>query len=485
MSKITFYKIKLVTRLLTLALLCVNFVSIAQNFTQNFNSFPPGSTNNTIDFADVDGDGDLDLFLTGQDNSSPYLADLYLNNGSGTFTFSATLPSGVRLGGAAFGDVDGDSDLDLVVLGRADGTSPLEDTSLYLNDGSGNYTISTNHSMTQLRSGDVAMADVDGDSDLDVLISGWDGGGRTIELHLNNGSGTFTLAAGTSFTAVTNCALRFGDIDGDSDLDLLIMGDIGGSDEISELYLNNGTGTFTVTTDGIVDVKTGDAEFADVDGDGDLDVLLAGINNGDSIGAITDLYLNDGSGNFTVNLTAGFTQMETGSIDFGDVDGDGDLDVLLTGKDLNGSNVAETLIYHNNGSGNFTLLTTPFNGVRSGDGKFGDIDGDGDLDVIYSGWDESGRILEIFNSDASTTFSIEDESLVSFRVFPNPSSDYIEIMNMNNRQIEKLELFNILGNKVLETKNKNQINISNLSNGIYILKISSEELSLTKRIIKN
>jgi hypothetical protein len=456
-------------------------MSFSQSFTQDFFSVFSGSTNNTIDFADVDSDGDNDLFTTGQDG--PHLADLLINN-AGVFTSVANSIAPVRFSGVAFGDLDGDTDLDLVVLGQDDVAASKESTIIYINNGSGTYTAGGTHSMTQLRSGAVALADVDGDSDLDILITGWDGGGRTIELHTNNGSATFTKVVGTTFTGVTNATLRFADVDGDSDMDLFLFGDIGGSDEVSELYLNNGSGTFTIAADTFTDVKKGDADVADVDGDGDVDVVITGFNDGDSIGALTELYLNDGSGTFTRDLvaTAAFTQLSSSSVDFGDVDNDGDMDILFSGKDDNGSGVAETLIYKNNGSGVFSLLSTAITGVRSGDAKLGDSDGDGDLDVIISGWDENGRTMELWLND-TTSLGVDDAILSRVSLYPNPSNDVLYISSKESK-IFDIQMFNILGKQVKQVRNTNEVNLSGLSEGTYFLKINSEGASVVKKIIK-
>lgn len=463
-----------------LTIMLFTSMSFSQNFTQDFFSILSGSTNNTVDFADVDGDGDNDLFTTGQDG--PHLADLLINDGSGVFTSLANSITPLRFSSVAFGDLDGDTDLDLVVLGQDDIAATKETTQIYLNDGSGTYTIGGTHSMTQLRSGAVALADVDGDTDLDIMVSGWDGGSRTIELHTNNGTGTFTKVVGTTFTGITNGDLKFADIDGDTDMDLLLTGDIGGSDEVTELYLNDGSGSFTITTDSFTDVKKGDADFADVDNDGDMDVLISGFNDGDTIGALTEIYFNDGSGIFTRDLTATFTQLSSSSIDFGDIDNDGDIDVLLTGKDDLGSGVAETQIYKNDGSGTFTLLATTITGIRSGDAKLGDSDGDGDLDVVISGWDESGRTMELWLND--TDLGIEDALLSEISLYPNPSSDVLKI-NSTSGQLFNLQLFDILGKKLEEVNNSNEIDISNLSKGTYFLKINLEDASVVKKVIKN
>ena len=386
----------------------------SQTFTKNTGSTLPGSTNNTINVGDVDGDGDDDLFLTGQDSATPYIADVFTNSG-GVFSATSGPFVGIRLGGAAFGDLDGDGDLDLVVVGHDNAkthNSSNESTLIYINNGSGSYAIGGTHSIVPVRSNaDVAIADVNGDGTLDVIVTGWDGitaGTRVIELQTNNGSGTFTkVTTGVPFTAVNEGALRFADVDSDNDMDLLIVGKENGGTEISELFINNGSGSFTKDATASTlfkGAKAADAEFADVNGDGSVDLLIAGFNTDD--GKFVELYTNNGSGVFTLDAASTFSPVSSCSVDFGDMDGDGDMDLLLTGSGT-GSPAATTEIYKNNGSGAFTLLTTTITDVRSSDGKFIDSDGDGDLDVVISGWDESGRTMELWLSDAafSTTWT--------------------------------------------------------------------------------
>lgn len=475
----------IITKLSFVALLFLPNMSYSQTFTQDLFSILPGTTNNTIDVADVDGDGDEDLFLTGKLNASPHLADVFVNT-AGVFTAASGPFVGIRSGGAAFGDLDGDGDLDLVVVGRDDASihdGTIESTVIYINDGSGTYTIGGTHSIVPVRSSsDVAVADVNGDGSLDIIVTGWDGSDRVIELHTNNGSGTFTkVTTGVPFIAVNEGALRFADVDGDTDMDLLIVGKDASGADIAELFINDGSGSFTKDTTASALFRGGrsgaDAEFADVDGDNDMDLLIAGWNESDGE-KFVELYINDGSGVFALDTGSSFTPLSFGSVDFGDMDNDGDMDLLLTGSGA----TATTEIYKNNGSGVFTLLSTTITGVRSGDGKFIDFDGDGDLDVVITGWDESDRIMELWINEGA--LGVEDLVLSGIKLYPNPSNDVLNI-NSKSGELFNLQMFDILGKKLKEVDNSNKIDISELTVGTYFLKISFENYSTIKKIIKN
>ena len=394
------------------------------NFTRKTVGTPfTGVFNGSIAFADVDGDNDQDVLITGEDSRSNEIARLYTNDGSGNFTEEAGTPfEGVEFGSIAFADVDGDNDQDVLITGEDSRSNEI--ARLYTNDGSGNFTEEAGTPFEGVEFGSIAFADVDGDSDPDVLITGYDErddegnfiGRRIAKLYTNDGAGNFTEETGTPFTGVDSSSIAFADVDGDNDQDVLITGEDSRSNEIARLYTNEGTGNYTEKEIGtsFTGVSNGSIAFADVDGDNDQDVLITGFmgldNNGGAI-HIAKLYTNDGSGNFTEEAGTPFEGVEFGSIAFADVDGDDDPDVLITGGD-NFNSIAK--LYTNDGSGNFIEKTTgtPFTGVSGGAIAFADVDGDKDQDVIItgSGQDSDGnfiRIAKLYTNDGSGNFTEE------------------------------------------------------------------------------
>jgi hypothetical protein len=207
----------------------------------------------------------------------------------------------------------------------------------------------------------IAFADVDGDSDPDLLITGRNNNWQLIaKLYMNDdGSGGFTEATGTPFDGVEHSSIAFADVDGDGDQDVLVTGEYSFLQPMSKLYTNDGSGGFTeVLGTPFDDVRNSSIAFADVDGDGDPDVLITGLS---SNGRIAKLYTNDGSGGFTEVTSTPFDGVEHSSIAFADVDGDGDPDVLISGVSSNGT---ITKLYANDGNGGFTVVWgIPFDGV--------------------------------------------------------------------------------------------------------------------------
>ena len=197
-----------------------------------------------------------------------------------------------------------------------------------------------------VQQGSSAIADIDGDNDQDLLITGLTASNQRIaKLYANDGAGSFTLVTGTPFDGVTQGSIAFADIDGDNDQDVLITGLNGSGQRISKLYTNDGTGSFTLAIGTPFDgVMLSSIAFSDIDGDNDQDVLISGLNP--SGGRIAKLYTNDGLGSFTLIAGTPFDGVQTSSIAFADIDGDNDQDALITGRNASDQFIAK--LYNNN-----------------------------------------------------------------------------------------------------------------------------------------
>jgi hypothetical protein len=224
---------------------------------------------------------------------------------------------------------------------------------------------------------EVAVGDIDGDGDLDLLTANINA--STVSVRINNGAGNFTAPVINPDPAVGSGPenVTLGDVDGDGDLDFLTANYT--SSTVS-VRLNDGSGNFTapaLNPNPAVGTNTYSVVLGDLDGDGDLD-LLAGCYYGNRV----SVRLNDGSGNFTApalnpNPVVGDYPQ---SVALGDVDRDGDLDLLAANFTSNSVSVRL-----NDGSGNFSTPATNPNvaiGSRPNSLTLGDVDGDGDLDLL-------------------------------------------------------------------------------------------------------
>lgn len=440
----------------------------------------------SIAVSDVDGDGDSDFFLTGTNNVSQVISKLYLNDGTGTFTEVYGPPfETVSVGSVAFADVDSDGDEDLLITGFDNAfLDPGPLTKLYLNDGTGEFIEDYEEDLEDVWNSSIAFADVDGDGDKDLLITGttFYQYNATAKLYTNDGSGGFTEVSGTPFEDISGGSVAFSDIDGDSDLDLLLTGYNGDLGPITKLYINDGLGEFTEESNTpFVHVASSSIAFSDVDGDGDQDVLIMG----DSIASqfsshpITHLYTNDGAGGFTKVEDTPFPDIKFGSIAFADVNDDGDEDLLLSGRSLSGS---ITKLYTNDGFGGFTEKSgTPFKNTESGSIAFSDVNGDGRVDVFLTGLYSSGPGITRLYTNEGALFVEEKKPKtlpVEFTLYPNPSGvDLLHLDVITDRMSSlTIGIYDLSGRRLLQQEEQQgigqqtiAIDISSLQKGTYLM----------------
>jgi uncharacterized repeat protein (TIGR01451 family) len=275
---------------------------------------------------------------------------------------------------AAWGDYDRDRDLDLVVIGSPDGASRL--SKLYRNDGANLFTDS-GVGLAPLADGAAAWGDYDRDGDLDLLLTGAGDSGPATHLYRNDG-GAFTLIP-TGLPNLTNSSVAWGDYDNDGYLDLALAGTGDGSNGATFVYRNNGVGGFINSNAALTGVQRGQVVWGDSDGDGDLDLLLTGTTNGST--GITQLYRND-DGRFT-NLNLALPALYDSAAAWGDYDNDGDLDLVLSGT--NDGTSRSTLLYRNDGNNTFADSAVTLPGLSDGSVAWGDFENDGDLDLLLAG----------------------------------------------------------------------------------------------------
>jgi hypothetical protein len=360
----------------------------------------------TNSFVDIDGDMDQDILITGQNDNGKKISILYTNNGYGEYEEIATPFEEVKYGAIAFADVDGDTDQDLFITGRNGIHMPI--AKLYINDGLGGYSESDSSiAFHGVEEGSIAVADIDGDSDQDVLISGENHlGVATTKLYTNDGNGNYSEVNNTVFEGVNNSSTVFIDIDGDTDLDIILSGADNEGERITRVYINDGTGSYEDIYDSpFVGMAYGAIGIADIDADNDQDILISGSTD---MGRRTILYINDGLGNFMEAVENPFDEVSFSAIDFADVDGDGDKDILMAGSSINSMFESISILYINDGVGNYSENTdTPFMDLRAGSANFVDLDGDEDQDVFITGLNSSNvRRSRLYLNDGIGNYSI-------------------------------------------------------------------------------
>ena len=214
----------------------------------------------------------------------------------------------------------------------------------------------------------VTAGDVDGDGDLDFLTA--NATANTVSIRLNDGNGAFTALASVPDVAVGSgpSSVVLGDLDADGDLDLVALVPSTAGGGVLHVQLNDGTSQFRPDT--VLGQQPGgsDVTLGDLDGDGDLDILTAALSSG-SRNQVSVLR-NDGQARFQVSGSV-FLSDYALSVRVGDVDADGDLDLLAVSTSL----LTPFNVCLNDGTGQFGLpvAMTVLAGEKL---ELGDVDGD-------------------------------------------------------------------------------------------------------------
>lgn len=278
----------------------------------------------------------------------------------------------------ALGDLDADGDLDAVFANQ--GNTPSR---VLLNDGTGLFTYTEQKLTTQGHG--VSLGDLDGDGDLDIVIAcaSLGGPGKPSRVYLNDGQATFTdteQALGDS--TLSGNLVQLADIDVDGDLDVFIAYlTIPGRQFVSRVFLNDGRARFSQSNLSF----PFSALFHDIDRDGDVDAFCKIPGTG------YELRTNDGAGSYatTWSLADPSLAYEPYSFAFGDLDADGDIDVVDTNGSWTTRGPVCVLLAHGDG---FDRRLLDVGTVPAAWPVLADIDRDGDLDAVVTCMGQPDRI---------------------------------------------------------------------------------------------
>lgn len=276
-------------------------------------------------------------------------------------------------GDAAAADYDGDGDDDIIVTGiNSDNQLIMK---LYRNDG-GNRFVAIKEIFTPTTDGSVEWGDYDNDEDLDILVTGKQFDNQLSTFIYRNDNGFFTQTI-PGIPGVYNGNATWSDFDNDNDLDILITGNAGGK-PFTAVY-KNVNGRYERVMQQFVPLKNSAGAWGDLDDDGLADFIVSGET---SDGYPVCLIYNNYSGSFFKETTVSIRPLKGCSIDLGDYDRDGDLDIVMTGESLERP---YTNVYENKLGFNFENIIAGLPGVADGNALWGDFDRDGDLDILLSG----------------------------------------------------------------------------------------------------
>ena len=299
--------------------------------------FSPGSVSipqlrgNDVVLGDVDNDGDLDAFVSTGDYDHRIPNEIWINDGSGDFTKSEQPFADSISSGAILSDFDADGDLDAFVANL----NPNAADSVFFNDGRGNFTDS-GQLLGDEPTNELQHGDIDLDGDIDVIAVNE----QRVGVLLNDGRGAFSISQTSPVVWNTDAKLADVNGDRFLDLFVTLavsqgtpsFGGPGGADAAFQIWDNDGTGRFVPRSEIVVWGEHciyfapcfTETVLGDIDSDGDVDAVFGKENHRDQ------LWLNDGNGAFTKS------RHDIGLFDphrrFADVDADGDLDLISPGS---------------------------------------------------------------------------------------------------------------------------------------------------------
>ena len=369
-------------------------------------AYNSGGQNATfVAVGDLNGDGKLDLAVTNQcvtnSNCSNGVVSVLLGKGDGTFNSAVNYgATGTYSNSVAIGDINGDGHPDLTVSNQCNNSNQcsIGSLSVLLGIGDGTFQAAVDYASGGENAAAIALTDINGDGKLDLLVANevdsngnWMDGSVASVL-LGNGDGTFQPAVSYGSGEVEGSFIAFADVNGDGKPDVIMANAC--SDNYTcttgavSVLLGNGDGTLR---GGIDYNSNGWASYsvaiADVNGDGKPDLLLANqcASSGSCANGTASVLLGNGDGTFQPGVSYNSGGQNAFAVAAVDVNGDGKLDLLLVNECTNNCANGSVSVLLGNGDGTFQpAVSYGSAGLYAYSLAVGDVNGDGKPDLIIS-----------------------------------------------------------------------------------------------------
>jgi flagellin len=392
-----------------------------------------GAASRGLALGDLNGDGILDLVSAGYEDTSPGYVNVRLGQGNGSFGAALSFSTeGTGSLSVTLGDVDGDGILDLVTGGNLYEATINGYATVRLGNGNGTFGSATTYSTEGSRSNAVKLGDLNGDGLLDLITAGHDdseNGWATVRL--GSGGGAFGVATAYATEGKRSAALAIADINGDGIQDLISAGFDDSLNGFATIRLGLGDGSFAASSSYASEGFSSRAvQLGDLNGDGSLDLVTAGYD--DSNNGYATVRLGDGSGNFGSATTYSTEAFRSNALSLADLNGDGLLDLITTGMDDSLNGFASIRLGRGNGTFGQQAQFSTEAGISHAL-ALGDVDRDGVLDLLTAGADDSS------NGSATIRLGRDTEGLGALLGFSlKTRSDAMQAMGMLDQTIANL-----------------------------------------------
>lgn len=443
-----------------------------------------GGYSETAAWGDYDNDGLLDLYVTRSGNTpARKLNQLYHNDGGNVFTKILTgqqVTDAFTSRSVNWTDIDSDGDLDLFVTNE--GTTNNNEN-IYRNDGGGLFTKITDGPL--VNNGGATMSsswgDYDNDGDLDVYLAN---DAADNALFRNDGNFTFTKITGDPVTTTNSHSFSsaWSDIDNDGDIDLFVTNAFNTVTEQLHnfLYLNNGNGTFTKVEDGwpATDLSWSyGCAFGDYDNDGFEDLAVATTTFG-GVDANDFLYHNDGNSNHWITIKLiGNTSNKSA------IGAKVRINATINGVSVNQMreiSAQSSYCGQNDLRAHFGLGDAAIVNSIAIEWPSGATEG---FDTI-----NSDQFLTIGEGQGILKVGEVQKDNDPIMIYPNPASDILHIKAKDQIRIAAVKVYTVSGQMALKITDRDAvsaIDISSLASGSYVLNIDSDRGSHSIRFTKD
>lgn len=469
-------------KMILLAMMLLGLTAFAQNsppWVEDPNHGLPATFSGSLECAVLNATGDIGILQTGFTYHGPTgdwtaLTQLSIRDTSGNMTYLSGMFPDLGFSSAMFVNVNNDEFPDIYISGvKYDNTFYA---AVYLGGPGNTYTL--HQVLTGLGNSRVTSADLDNNGWQDIIANGMDINDVFRTIIYKNTNGVFSEVSNHGIEGVI-FGLAVIDYNNDGKKDILIIAD-NGPNYVTKLYKNNGSFNFTSVPHNFAPAYDTSIFVADFNNDGWKDVAYIGYNNGTYLFMV---HLNNQDGTFSNPQS--YPGFAGGDIKGGDVDKDGHIDLVVSGA--RGNQALSTQLYMNDGTGHFVLKKSFQPGVAGSSLVLFDLTGDTYLDFLFTGdaainspWSDA-QIRLYTNGTLGTQDFLADE----LKLWPNPVRDVLNIQTPTEIGSDlRVAMTDMSGRTIPIILANGKIDMSGLSSGVYLVTMTSQGQTITKRVVK-